>query len=507
MRKVFLAIVVVACVSTTSYARGYYRGYAHEGGQAVSTSFFQSRTSVQRSFPSATVKVCVAGTSCSSSGGTAATLYSTNTGTALANPMTAGSDGSFAFYTDTNLFDIVFYGAGITTSCGTSATLPCISSFTWASQTFNGTNQLLKINVLDFGAVCDGTTDATVAVQAAANAVPVGGAGIVEFPSSPAGCKLTAVVTIPANREVILRGVGMAESGVKVSGNGISAFQLTDSSYFKIQDMFVIGPGATSTAVGVKITNTHDSTFENAYITSFDTGIRFYKGSSGSYNNRILTSYISGNVSYDIYGEQNTNALYIAGSTVGGAGAITSVRGIYLVDSNSFTTIGSDYEGCTTAAIDIDNTVGNVLSGFDIIGCHFESNASSVGDIRLGLTNVIRGINIIGNIFSGTAPDTEPISATKVNGMHVAGNSVLGVYATSTDIVYGAAANVVNVNVQGNETFKSQTQWFAWTFATLGTPSQNGVVKFCSDCTKTTPCANAGGGAFAKYVAAAWDCN
>lgn len=43
-------------------------------------------------------------------------------------------------------------------------------------------------------------------------------------------------------------------------------------------------------------------------------------------------------------------------------------------------------------------------------------------------------------------------------------------------------------------------------FADLGAAS-NGVIVYCSDCTKATPCAGAGTGALAKRLAGAWDCD
>jgi len=43
-------------------------------------------------------------------------------------------------------------------------------------------------------------------------------------------------------------------------------------------------------------------------------------------------------------------------------------------------------------------------------------------------------------------------------------------------------------------------------FASLGTPT-DGTVNYCSDCTKATPCAGSGSGAFAKRLNGAWDCD
>lgn len=46
------------------------------------------------------------------------------------------------------------------------------------------------------------------------------------------------------------------------------------------------------------------------------------------------------------------------------------------------------------------------------------------------------------------------------------------------------------------------------TFANLPNVQRNGTVIFCTDCTKATPCAAGGTGAFAKKLSGAtWDCD
>lgn len=45
------------------------------------------------------------------------------------------------------------------------------------------------------------------------------------------------------------------------------------------------------------------------------------------------------------------------------------------------------------------------------------------------------------------------------------------------------------------------------TFANLGLLAQNGVIVYCSDCTRANPCASGGDGALAKRLATTWICN
>jgi len=127
--KLFKSLFIASLflISTNVFGRVYYFNYAQQGGARVLTSGSQSLTQVQRSFPNCTVTVYAAGTT------TLVPLFSDNNGTNKANPFTAGSDGSFSFWTDSTNFDIKFSGTGITTSCGLTGQLPCISPFTWPS--------------------------------------------------------------------------------------------------------------------------------------------------------------------------------------------------------------------------------------------------------------------------------------------------------------------------------------------------------------------------------------
>jgi hypothetical protein len=78
----------------------------------VSTGGLASTTKVQKSFPSCTVTVFLAGT------GTPATIFSDNAGspTPLGNPFTAQSNGSWQFYAAQGLYDVVLSGGGLPTS-------------------------------------------------------------------------------------------------------------------------------------------------------------------------------------------------------------------------------------------------------------------------------------------------------------------------------------------------------------------------------------------------------
>lgn len=75
--------------------------------------------------------------------------------------------------------------------------------------------------------------------------------------------------------------------------------------------------------------------------------------------------------------------------------------------------------------------------------------------------------------------------------------------ATGSIVIRNQANNATlwTWNADGSVTHK------AFTFATLPAAPVNGMQVYCSDCTKATPCASGGSGAFAYRINGAWECN
>ena len=113
MKKLWcvIAFVLVLLIFKSSFteANSAARGWCEYGNQTVSTGGLTSTTKVQKSFPSCTVTVYLAGTS------TPATIYSDNAGspTPLANPFTAQTNGSWQFFASQGLYDVVLSGASL----------------------------------------------------------------------------------------------------------------------------------------------------------------------------------------------------------------------------------------------------------------------------------------------------------------------------------------------------------------------------------------------------------
>lgn len=99
--------ILLLLLATACFARTPVSGWCTQGNQVVVTvSTPNSTTKVMRSYPSCTVTVTIYG-------GGAATLYSDNSSTSLANPFTANANGSWSFFADANIYTVTLSGAGI----------------------------------------------------------------------------------------------------------------------------------------------------------------------------------------------------------------------------------------------------------------------------------------------------------------------------------------------------------------------------------------------------------
>ena len=120
-----------------AFARTSATGWCSQGNQVVVTSGSQnSTTKVMRSYPACTVTVAIYG-------GGAATLYSDNSGTSLANPFTATSTGQWTFFADQNEYTVTLSGASIASPFSinvfvaqSSSGITSLNALTGLTQTF-----------------------------------------------------------------------------------------------------------------------------------------------------------------------------------------------------------------------------------------------------------------------------------------------------------------------------------------------------------------------------------
>lgn len=131
-----------------------------------------------------------------SDGSTLASLYTAaDKATAAANPTAPDADGNLEFFADPGVYVLKVYVDSVLIRTDTVVVAPHPDDLENATV---GT-----YNVLDYGAVGDGSTNDTAAVQAAIDAAEAAGGGVVFFPAGTYRCN----PVVGAN-DVILRGSG-----------------------------------------------------------------------------------------------------------------------------------------------------------------------------------------------------------------------------------------------------------------------------------------------------------
>jgi hypothetical protein len=147
-------------------------------------------------------------------------------------------------------------------------------------------------SVKDFGAVGNGTTDDTAALQAALNAA-ARGAGVVDVPAGT--YRVTSTLTMAA--DVSLRGAGRGVSVLKGALSGPLLRSSNPAARFSNWLIRDIGFDNTNRGIaggiGIDLTNVAHARLDNVTITNVETGVRM---SEAAYYNEISTLHVSGAV-------------------------------------------------------------------------------------------------------------------------------------------------------------------------------------------------------------------
>ncbi len=309
MKRILLLVVFLG-LSATAWGRERAFGYCEQGGKtlAVPTVIVQTGsnipTALQGSFPSCQVTVYLTGTT------TLATIYSDNSGTPLANPFTAASDGYWFFYANNGRYDVRFSSLSST---------PINSPFTRgdyllcdpgdATGSFSctaGQSTASIFNVVqNYGATGDCLTDDTVPIQQAitdAQAYGQGGA-VVYFPVPVGGCFLINTTGFTITRPITVQGA----SGVDLySASAIWNNNLTGSVFLfnqgsqgsLIQGVSIRQTGAPSGGAAITINFTTSlngsglspMTVNHVAISNYYDGVVVTNGNEMSFNNLTIVA-------------------------------------------------------------------------------------------------------------------------------------------------------------------------------------------------------------------------
>lgn len=343
-------------------------------------------------------------------------------------------------------------------------------------------------NVLDFGAVGDGTTNCTSAIQAAINSVATDG-GAVYFPpgeyliSSTLTISTYGVSLVGASAAALWNGV----SSVAVNGSVIvkSAAMTTDAiqvtgGKFVMQDLSLIGRSG-NTGDGVYLKDSQSSVLLNVCVADMGgSGIRIgtKTGSVGNCNGWQLTNVTSQS------NDQHGVLIYDQSTTVAVDGP----------NANAGTAVGLNVAGNSGEGLRIENGQFNTFVGL-LSQQNSNYGVALIGTSSLSLYTTFNGgdveANTVGNWYlSGDAkhitllgafPNYPTLDPDQFNTSFIGGNcSIRGLYFQSGNVLQYYVNGTFTPVVQGNSSagFNTYTAQYGYYTRIGNTITCEGVVQF-----------------------------
>jgi hypothetical protein len=315
----------------------------------------------------------------------------------------------------------------------------------------------LLVSVTNFGAVGDGTTDDTAAVQAASDRVEARGGGIVFFPKGT--YRINSAITIDT-AGVSWVGAGRGVAIIKNFGTTTNALTVNVSGDCKItlRD-FSITANTTSSGAGISFTAGNVPKIENVGVALHRTGIATASVTGARLHSIVIDSTDDNasavGVSLGIRGRLQAGE--ITSGTDNGTGVVASGADSRLVDTyvTNFATgvTASGVDAQVTGGYIIGSTTGVTLSGTDSKARNVEVESCTTGismtGIRVGAMGCSSRTNTTGYSLASTnayaigcsaAGDTTGFSVGAVPGARV-----VGCVSTSgtTDLSVNASATLL----------------------------------------------------------------
>jgi hypothetical protein len=302
----------------------------------------------------------------------------------------------------------------------------------------------LELHVMEAGAICDGTTNDTVAVQ---RALDVAGKTLNLGDNNSI---LTDALTVP----ITLDGI-KGSSTLLAASNNITVLTFTANTNRantrKMENFYVNGNGKTG-VTGIQVGTVTDNPspgaaeatlymhWDNIMVKDCETGVYSYVTMEHTHNNCV---FISNTVGFKLYsdlinGGANANSFYACRFQSNAVGLVVKSVGPYALHNN----LWDDclFQGNSVCGVHFDASAANAaLEGCLINNAHFESNGGS------GSTTTIDGISIpVADISCNKASitisnmdiaSTLPIFVTAANNSKVAVDNVTG-YGLTTGRMY-----------------------------------------------------------------------
>lgn len=356
-----------------------------------------------------------------------------------------------------------------------------------------GSASSIYLNVKDYGAVGNGTTDDTTSIQAAIDAAadyetiffPTGTYKITATLVIDSPCRLLGAAAYPNWYNESTR-IVMATANT--TAIGLSTFE----SQITVEQLHILGPGGGSSGVGI---------YSSANVNLWHTKVSgFYDGvyiddslgtpPSSAFYNHLTQSWFNGNTNAGVVLHSNTNntvvsecylALNAYGLQADGGG-----YGLRIVNCS--------VEANSAAGISIDGDgISQSTSGVVISGNYFEqlaSGGSPTADISIGPATTVYSTLIEGNFMVGSdVSGLWHIDVNYANTVTIIGNFIGS--TSETGAIRGDASNTTNMTLVNNYI----------PVGTVSTPATTRIV----DETDVTPASVAGANAVgtSKYFARA----
>lgn len=242
--KLILLFGLLCAFAINVEARTRFLMYSTDGATTVMANLSGTSTKALKGCAGGTVSVYISGTS------TPATIYSTEAGTAKAYTWTLASNALIDFWANDGEYKLIQSGGGCTTRIWDNIVLGSGS---------------ISVPVTGLGAVCDGTTDDTVAIQAALDVV---GPHRVDFPAGT--CKTTDTLTISQDR-IALQGLGKQSSVLNIvpTANGKIGLSLVGSAVLyqvSVKGLTIKSTDTTYAKTALQATDTSELLLEDIAI-------------------------------------------------------------------------------------------------------------------------------------------------------------------------------------------------------------------------------------------------
>lgn len=299
----------------------------------------------------------------------------------------------------------------------------------------------MALNVKDFGAVGDGTTNDTVAIQAALNAVPTAGA-VVFF---PAGDYLVPNGGLTCSRPVHIQGVpGLDGTGsrIRVTADAVTGLALSGSGSV-IEHISISHPitGTRSPGlVGLIISNANFSRMDNCRVDGFSTNV---KVTSGIYYSILNSSFRD----FVLVGLDYTNLL------AGGDAGDGTIQNCTFDRGSDTISGGTCLLWHSGGGMRFINNKINGKPG----GGYFEHGVRLTMDPGIGTSVLLIGNNSIENFTGIGVSLLESATSSFFNTIVVTGNEISGLDATADSTGIFLDEDTSGVVITGNHIFTVAT--------------------------------------------------